>query len=100
MSCSSIAFTISGAISLGAFEGGALAALLVAVQRIQTDDPNIVRIDAIGGASAGSIAGLLAARTLLAGLDPVRVVLAAGHGFLLEQVKDVGSPFAIVDRRS
>lgn len=69
-----IALTISGAVSLGAYEGGALAALLVAVQRLLRVSPPPIRIDAIGGASAGSITGLLATRTLLAGLDPVYVM--------------------------
>jgi predicted acylesterase/phospholipase RssA len=73
-----IGLTISGAVSLGAYEGGALAALLGAVQAINADLPedvdDAVRVDAIAGASAGSITGLLAARTLLAGLDPVDVM--------------------------
>jgi predicted acylesterase/phospholipase RssA len=73
-----IGLTISGAVSLGAYEGGALAALLGAVQAINADldaeAPDRVRVDAIAGASAGSITGLLAARTLLAALDPVDVM--------------------------
>jgi predicted acylesterase/phospholipase RssA len=71
-----IALTISGAVSLGAYEGGALAALLTALQAVMAkapDDPPI-RLDAIGGASAGSITALLTARCLLAGLDPVEVM--------------------------
>jgi len=44
-----IGLTISGAVSLGAYEGGALAALLVAVQEMQ----GAVVVDAITGASAG-----------------------------------------------
>lgn len=69
-----IALTISGAVSLGAYEGGALAALLVAVQELSEDGAPPIRIDAIAGASAGSITGLLAARSLLNGLDPVYVM--------------------------
>ncbi len=69
-----IALTISGAVSLGAYEGGALAALLLAVQDLSAEDDPPVRIDAIGGASAGSITGVLAARALLEGLDPVYVM--------------------------
>lgn len=71
-----IGLTISGAVSLGAYEGGALAALLLAVQELhreQQTDPPVV-IDAMGGASAGSITAMLAARTLHAGLDPVHVM--------------------------
>lgn len=40
-------------------------------------DDAAVRIDAIGAASAGSITGMLAARTLLEGLDPVEVMRRA-----------------------
>lgn len=69
-----IGLTISGAISLGAYEGGALAAVLVAAQRAAERAPGAVRIDSIAGASAGSLTGLLAARVLVAGLDPVRAM--------------------------
>jgi hypothetical protein len=69
-----IALTISGAVSLGAYEGGALAALLLAVQDLDAEEDPPLRIDAIGGASAGSITGVLAGRTLLEGLDPVHVM--------------------------
>ncbi len=71
-----VGLTISGAVALGAFEGGALAALLVAVQdaRARGED---VRIDAIAGASAGSMTGLLTARALLVGQDPVDVMWEA-----------------------
>jgi predicted acylesterase/phospholipase RssA len=66
--------TISGAVSLGAYEGGALAALITAVQALDRDDGSPITIDAIGGASAGSITGMLTARCLLEGLDPVHVM--------------------------
>ena len=72
-----LSLTISGAVALGAYEGGALAALLHAVRPLAGDRDAAVRLDAIGGASAGSITGLLAARSLLEGLDPVRVMKAA-----------------------
>lgn len=70
-----IALTISGATSLGAFEGGALAALITGVQatqRLNADRkrPDL-RIDAIGGSSAGAITAVIAARALAAGLNPV-----------------------------
>jgi predicted acylesterase/phospholipase RssA len=68
-----IGLTISGAVSLGAFEGGALAALIGAVQVAQPS----LRIDAIGGASAGAITAVAAARTLTGGLDPVWVMQEA-----------------------
>ncbi len=72
-----LALTISGAVALGAYEGGALAALLCAIAPLcQGDDPP-VRIDAIGAASAGSLTGMLAARCLLEGIDPVYVMREA-----------------------
>ena len=69
-----IALTISGAIALGAYEGGALAALLVGVQRLLREPEPPVRIDVVAGASAGSITGLLATRALLNGYDPVHLM--------------------------
>jgi predicted acylesterase/phospholipase RssA len=72
-----IALTISGAVALGAYEGGALAALLCAIRELCDGDDPPVRVDAIGGASAGSITGMLAARCLLEGIDPVYVMREA-----------------------
>jgi predicted acylesterase/phospholipase RssA len=72
-----LALTISGAVSLGAFEGGALAALIVAIQGDQGSDAPRVVVDTIAGASAGSITGVLAAFCLLQGADPVEVMLEA-----------------------
>lgn len=72
-----IALTISGAVALGAYEGGALAALLRAIGPLCEGDDPPVRVDAIGGASAGSITGLLTARCLLDGIDPVYVMREA-----------------------
>jgi predicted acylesterase/phospholipase RssA len=69
-----LALTISGAVSLGAYEGGVLAALLTSIRPLcQGPDP-IVRLDAIGGASAGSITGLIAARCLAEGMDPIQAM--------------------------
>lgn len=73
-----IALTISGATSLGAFEGGALAALITGVQatqRLNADRqrPDL-RIDAIGGSSAGAITAVIAARALAIALDPVEAM--------------------------
>jgi len=54
-----------------------LAALINAVRPLcQGDDPDVV-IDAIGGASAGSMTGLLAARCLTGGFDPVEIMIRA-----------------------
>ena len=69
-----IGLTISGAVSLGSYEGGALAALLTAVQ---TMGPDAVVVDAITGSSAGAITAVLAAQTLLRGLDPVAAMRAS-----------------------
>jgi hypothetical protein len=66
-----IGLTISGAISLGAYEAGALAVLLIAAQ----ERPDALVIDAVSGASAGAMTGLLAAHTLIAGRDPVDVMV-------------------------
>ena len=65
----------------------------MAVQRLLAETPAPVQLDAIGGASAGSITGLLAARTLLAGLDPVDVFCKAWvSGVSLDQLEaDAGS---------
>jgi predicted acylesterase/phospholipase RssA len=65
-----IGLTISGAISLGAYEGGGLAALLVAVQEMR----GAVVVDAITGASAGAITSVLTARCLVRGCDPVEAM--------------------------
>jgi Patatin-like phospholipase len=72
-----LGLTISGAVSLGAYEGGALAALIVAAQALTDREEPPIRIDAIGGASAGSITGMLTARCLLDGLDPIHVMAEA-----------------------
>jgi Patatin-like phospholipase len=69
-----LSLTISGAVSLGAYEGGALAALLYAVREIAAMEDEPLRIDVMAGASAGSITALLAARALLEGHDPGEVM--------------------------
>lgn len=72
-----IALTLSGAVSLGAYEGGVLAAILVALGRLREQDRYAVVVDAIAGASAGSMTGVLAARALLTQDDPVRLMHSA-----------------------
>lgn len=72
-----IGLTISGALALAAYEGGALAALLCAAQGVNERKPGALKIDAIAAASAGSITALLAARTLLRGLDPIDAMYGA-----------------------
>ncbi len=72
-----ISLTISGAVSLGAYEGGALAALLYAARAVAAGDDPPLRIDVMSGASAGSITALLSARALLEGHDPRAVMYGA-----------------------
>jgi predicted acylesterase/phospholipase RssA len=69
-----LSLTIPGAISLGAYEGGALAALIVAAKSLGEET---LVIDSIAAASAGSITALLTARALLRGVDPVNLLAAA-----------------------
>lgn len=67
--------TLPGAVALGAYEGGALAAVLSALRGIRTHpEAPQVRIDSICACSSGSVTALLAARCLVEGLDPVRVL--------------------------
>ena len=66
-----IALTLSGAVSLGAYEAGAMAALLRTLQAHVAEDEPPVIVDAISGASAGSMTGLLTAFALATGADPI-----------------------------
>lgn len=68
-----VALTLPGAVSLGAYEGGAVAALVTAAGAL---DGALV-VDAIGSSSAGSITGVLAADALLRGSDPVDLLADA-----------------------
>ena len=68
-----LALTLPGAVSLGSYHGGAIAALLVAAQHAHGQ----LVIDAMATASAGSITGVLAARALLRGADPVTLMTRA-----------------------
>jgi predicted acylesterase/phospholipase RssA len=72
-----ISVALSGGASLGAYQAGALAAVLVGVQELQRENPHWVVVDAIGGASAGALVGLLGAYALLEGLDPAEFLHAA-----------------------
>jgi hypothetical protein len=67
--------TLPGAVALGAYEGGAVAALLSALRGIR-EHPRApgVTIDSICASSSGSLTALLVARCLVEGLDPVRVL--------------------------
>jgi predicted acylesterase/phospholipase RssA len=66
-----LAVVLSGGASLGAYEAGALAALLVGVRARQRERPHAVVLDGVGGASAGALVGLFGAYAMLEGLDPL-----------------------------
>ena len=61
--------TLSGGASLGAYQAGATAAMLVALGHVRDEHGADVRVDAVGGASAGAIVGLMAAYSLLEGVS-------------------------------
>lgn len=63
-----LSLTLPGSASLGAFQAGALSALAVVVTSLRARG-RPVRVDAIGGASAGSIVAMLWAHCLLTGRD-------------------------------
>jgi predicted acylesterase/phospholipase RssA len=69
-----VTLTLSGGASLGAYQAGATAALLVALEHLRDEDGVDVRVDAVGGASAGAIVGLMAAYSLLEGVSGCAVL--------------------------
>src|SRR4051794_36016944 len=66
-----IALTLPGEASLGAFEAGAVPALIVAVQQMSAERPGPVRVDVMTGTSSGSLTAVLASHALLRRTDPV-----------------------------
>ena len=62
--------TLSGGASLGAYEAGAAAGLALAARYLDTEEDQEATIDAIGGASAGSLVSFFTAHALMEGLDP------------------------------
>ncbi len=68
-----IALTLPGGVTPGAFEAGAVCALVTWIQEVGKRQPDAVIVDTIAGASAGALTSLLAARVLLAGDDPLPV---------------------------
>lgn len=72
-----ISLTLSGGASLGAYQAGATAALLVAVRHLLERGDDRVRIDAMGGASAGALVAFFAAHALANGIDPVALLRTA-----------------------
>src|SRR4051812_17224884 len=67
-----IGMMLPGAVSLGAYEGGALAVILAAVQAAKGE----LVVDAMASASAGSITAVVASRALLTGADPFKLMTA------------------------
>lgn len=86
-----ISMTLSGGASLGAYQAGAAAGLLTAVRHLTHEESVETTVDAIGGASAGSLVALCAAHSLLEGIDPVRLLHEAWvEGVSLELLRGRG----------
>src|SRR4051812_29621853 len=66
-----IALMLPGEASLGAYEAGAVSALLTGVQALNAETRRAVVVDVISGSSSGALTAVLAARALLSGDDPV-----------------------------
>ena len=66
--------TLSGGASLGAYQAGAAAGFALAVTHLRAEEDVETTVDAVGGASAGSLVSLCAAHCLLEGIDPVRLM--------------------------
>src|SRR5919106_6432778 len=62
--------TLSGGASLGAYEAGAAAGLVLAARYLDAEESQETSVDAIGGASAGALVSFFTAHALLEGLDP------------------------------
>jgi hypothetical protein len=82
MSSTRISVVLSGGASLGAYQAGSVAALLVAVASLR-DSGEDIAIDSLGGASAGALVAFLAAHGILTGRDPVALL----HGAWVERVE-------------
>ena len=89
-----ISVSLSGSASLGAYHAGVLAALATALQAVQHEDRG-VRLNAIGGASAGALVSMFTIHGLLNGLDTAEIL----HEAWVEQVsldmlreRDVAAP--------
>ena len=63
-----LSITLPGSASLGAFQAGAVAALSVVIRSLRSRGQPVA-IDAVGGASAGSIVAALFAHCLVSGRD-------------------------------
>ena len=72
-----VTLTLSGGASLGAFQAGTAAALLVAFFHLREEEDLDVLVDALGGASASALVSLMTAHSLLSGADPVKLLSEA-----------------------
>ena len=71
-----LSLTLPGSASLGAFQSGAMSAIAVVIDSLRSEGRD-VRVDALGGASAGSIVGMLWAHCLLTGRDATALLREA-----------------------
>jgi Patatin-like phospholipase len=72
-----LGLSLPGGIAPGTFEAGAVCGLLSWIQALNALQADTVVVDVIAGASAGALTGLLTARVLIAGDDPVSVLRQA-----------------------
>ena len=86
-----LSLTIPGAVSLGAYEGGALAALILAARTLGEEN---VLIDTIASASAGSIHALLTAEHSSTGAARPISSAPPGSKRVTRQDEDVVDPVA------
>lgn len=63
-----LSVSMPGSASLGAYQAGAVSALAVVVEELRRDGRD-VRVDGVGGVSAGAIVALFFAHSLLTGSD-------------------------------
>lgn len=72
-----VSVDLAGGASLGAYHAGAVAALLVAIEAMRSEQPNSITLEAVGGASAGALVATLSAVSHLRGHDPVDILKSA-----------------------
>jgi predicted acylesterase/phospholipase RssA len=97
-----LSLTLPGSASLGAFQGGATAALAVVVNSLRSRG-RTVHVDAVGGASAGSIVAMLFVHCLAAGRDAPSMLRRAWVDEVdmdLLRTGGAGAPLAFDDLRS
>lgn len=96
-----LSMTLPGSASLGAFQAGGVAALAVVINALRQQGRD-VHLDAIGGASAGSIVAMLFTHCLLTGRDAPALLREAWVDEVDVQLLRAGgrdSPLAFDDLR-